>query len=407
MKSRTSIIYNHSGIGLPLPSPEPVQSNRQRIVTVLSIGFGLAIASFAATQSTRAIPVPEPENPILTVQTVVMNLVNQYTLKRTFLGRVEAARSTDLGFELAGKILSIEVDEGDNVKQGQVLAYLDLDRLQARRKELVSALKQTRANLKLADITYLRYQQVVKSSGVSKQQLDEAKEHFRATQASVERARSRIDTIDIEIEKSRLEAPFDAYITQRRVDEGQVLAAGSPVLRLQENTSPEIRVGIAGRIVDSVQVGQVIPVVVNQLSLQASVKAIIPVRNGRTRTVDVILSLYKLPPHIRPGDLVRVELAMTIDQSGYWVPLSALSEGVRGTWSLYTLKQSSGATSSSHQTVHRRTIDIVHAESDRVFAQGFFENDDRVVTDGLQRVVPGQLVQVSTTSLAHFNANLK
>jgi RND family efflux transporter MFP subunit len=208
-----------------------------------------------------------------------------------------------------------------------------------------------------------------------------------------------------EIEKSRLKAPFDATVTQRRVDEGQVVSAGSPILRLQENRAWEIRVGIAGRIVDSVEVGQVIPVVANHLSFDASVKAIVPVRDGRSRTVDVILSLAKVPSHVRSGDLIRVDLATTIEKSGYWIPLSALSEGARGLWSIYIMEQDSAHRSPARQTVRRRTIEIIHEESNRVFVQGDFENDDRFVTDGLQRIVPGQLVQVSR-SLARLNESL-
>lgn len=375
------------------------QSDKQRISAALAMGLVLLLAGFAITPNSRAIPAPAYNNSLLTVQTTQLSPASQYVLKRFFLGRVEAARSSDLGFELGGKIDRILVDEGDQVSKGQVLAHLDIDRLQARKKELVSALKQARANLQLADITYRRYKKVVISSGVSRQQLDEAKEHLNATEAAMELARARIETIDIEIEKSRLIAPFNADVTFRRMDEGQVVAAGSPILRLQENSSTELRVGIAGKIVDSIQAGQVIPVVVNHFPLQASVKAIVPVRDGKSRTVDVILSINDLPSQVRAGDLVKVELSMNIGRDGYWIPVSALSEGSRGIWSVYTLQSESDA-NAHHHTVRRRTIEIVHAESERVFIEGFFEKDTQVVTDGLQRIVPGQQVQSSIPHLA-------
>jgi RND family efflux transporter MFP subunit len=399
------LIINKNSVIHPFQSlSDFLKANWHKISAVLAIGFGI-MANFVFTQSTGAIPLTSYESPLLTVQTSAMNRVNQYTLKRTFIGRVEATRNTDLGFELAGKITRILVDEGTQVAKGQVLAYLDTDRLQAKKNELLSALSQTRANLKLADITYRRHQKIVHASAVSKQQLDETKENFMATQAAVELARSRIKSIEVEIDKSTLHAPFDANIINRKVDEGQVVAAGSPLLRLQEGGSSEVRVGIAGLIVDSIQVGQDIPVDVGELSIRASVKAIVKVRDGRSRTVDVILSLQKPPAQIRAGDLARIELTMKVDVVGYWVPISALSEDVRGIWSIYTLEPVSSQGNSVHQLVHRRTIEIIHAESERVFVQGYFENDDLVITDGLQRIVPDQLVQVST-SLAYANNNL-
>ena len=405
MNNKLSSFDKNSVIRRFQPRSDFVKANWHKISVVLAIGFGIVMTNIVFTQSSRAILLTSSENPLLTVQTSAMNRVSHYTLTRTFIGRVEATRNTDLGFELAGKISSILVDEGARVAKGQVLAYLDTDRLQAKKNELISALNQTKANLKLADITYRRYKKIVHASAVSKQQLDEAKEHFMATQAAVELARSRIKSIKVEIDKSTLHAPYDANITHRSVDDGQVVSAGSPVLRLQEATSPEIRVGLAGLIVDSIQIGQDIPVDIGPISLRASVKAIVKVRDGRTRTVDVILSLHKPPAHIRPGDLARIELAMKVDLAGYWVPISALSEDVRGIWSIYTLEPVSNPGLSAHQVVHRRTIEIIHAESERVFVQGYFEHDDQVITDGLQRIVPDQLVQVST-SLAHSNTNL-
>ncbi len=405
MNNKLSIFENNS-VSHPIKTRfNFLKFHWQKISVVSAMAFGIVMTNVVFTESPQAIPLKSSESSLLTVQTSAINRVNQYTLKRTFIGRVEATRNIDLGFELAGKISSILVDEGLRVAKGQVLAYLDTDRLLVRKNELISALKQRKANVKLAKITYRRYKTIVHASAVSKQQLDEAKEDFMATQAALELARSRIKSIEIEIEKSTLHAPFDAHIVHRNVDEGQVISTGSPVLRLQEVSSPEIRVGIAGLVVDSIQIGQDITVEVGTYSLPASVKAIIKVRDDRSRTVDVILSLHKFPAHIRPGDLARIELAMKVDLASYWVPISALSEDVRGIWSIYTLEPLSKQGSSSVQVVHRRTIEIIHVESERVFIQGYFEHDEQIITDGLQRIVPDQRVQVST-SLAQYNTNL-
>jgi multidrug efflux pump subunit AcrA (membrane-fusion protein) len=199
MKNKSSTSCKNSGASLFRPGTDQPNTKWKRIAASLAIGLGATVAAIAFTQSSRAIPVASSQRPLLTVHTAAMNPVDRYTVKRTFLGRVEAARSSDVGFELAGKISSIEVDEGDKITKGEALAYLDLDRLQARREELAAALDQTQANLKLADVTYRRYQKIVASGGVSQQQLDEAKEHFRASEAGVQLARSRIATIAVEI----------------------------------------------------------------------------------------------------------------------------------------------------------------------------------------------------------------
>ena len=363
---------------------------------VFAIGFGLTVAGVAFTQHTAANRVMPTESPVLLIRAAAVEHSTHYSLKRTFIGHVEPARSTDLGFELAGKVSRVLFDEGDQVKQGEVLAYLDIDRLQARKDELTAALHQAEAILKLAGITYRRFTNVVKFNGVSEQQLDEAREHQRASRAAVNLAASRIRSIDVEIDKSRIKAPFDASITKRMADEGQILGLGHSVFRLLENNALEIRVAIAGALVDTVQKGQILPLVIHHKTIPATVKAIVQVRDGRTRTVDVILQIQDQTIAVRSGDLVKLELLMSVAQAGSWIPVSALSEDARGTWSVYIIHPNDESDSSSTYVVQRHAIEIIHAESDRVFVQGIISDAAQMLVDGLHRIVPGQIVRIDT-----------
>jgi RND family efflux transporter MFP subunit len=237
---------------------------------LIALGLGLTVTVFTITQRTAASGLITEEIPSLLVQTALIEHLPYYTIKRTFIGQVEPSRSTDLGFELAGKITDILFDEGDQVKQGQVLAHLDIERLLARKQELNSALHQAEANQKLAGITYRRYKDVVKFNGVSEQQLDEAREHLRASRAAVSLAESKLSSIEMEIDKSQLIAPFDASITKRMVDEGQILALGHSVFRLLENSTLEIRVAIAGTLVDTIRKGQKYPLIIHHKTIHGS-----------------------------------------------------------------------------------------------------------------------------------------
>ena len=68
------------------------------------------------------------------------------------LGQLEQVQGYQLGFELAGQVTSILVDEGDAVAAGQVLATLDTDLLRAQRRELIAAIEQAEAALRLAKV---------------------------------------------------------------------------------------------------------------------------------------------------------------------------------------------------------------------------------------------------------------
>jgi RND family efflux transporter MFP subunit len=339
---------------------------------------------------------------ILPVSTLRIQLAETYEARRGFIGRVEAARESAIGFELSGLLRAVLVDEGDEVAAGQLLARLDTARLQARRKELQAALEEARAMLSLARITVKRLEGVLDSGGVSKQGLDEAREEYRTARAAVAVASSRIETVDVDLAKSDLYAPFPAIITKRLSDEGGVLAAGAPVLVLQEHTSPEVRVGVAGRIVDAISAGDVRQIQVRGHSVPARVRAVLPVRHARTRTVDVIMTLDQRLPNVRAGDLVTLLLTQTVPEKGFWLPIGALAEGTRGLWTAYVLERTDhGPRQQTHMPaeafrIEPRFVDIIHEESDRVFVSGAVEEGARIVADGLHRVVPGQLVRLDS-----------
>ncbi len=362
------------------------------VIGLLAVMAGLAIDipadSTAATMSDSAV----------TVAAIEPAAETGYPLQRRFIGRVEALRTSAVGFESGGLLTQIAFDEGERVLAGEVLARLDSARLAAKRVELVAAHKAAKAKLELAEQTLRRLEKVIERGLASDQQLDEAREQVRTAAAELELARARIGAIDVDIAKSQLIAPFDAVITRRYMDEGKVVAIGEPVLELQETRNAEIRVGVAGPLVSVLSKGQTFPVTVNAARVEASIKTVLPVRGAATRTVDVILALKNPPDHLRDGDLVSLHLAEEVHEPGYWLPLDALTESIRGLWTAYTLMPAQAGSAATHEVVPQ-VVEILHAEADRVYVRARLPDKPLVVSQGVQKVVPGQLVRIADASL--------
>lgn len=316
-----------------------------------------------------------------------------YRVDREFVGQVEAARRSQVGFELSGRLAEVRVQEGDAVTAGSVIARLDVDRLEARRAELRAALAQTRADLALAAATRQRVEEAIDFNGVSLQEVDEARERERALAATVRLAEARVATIDVDIGKSSIRAPYDAVVARRLADEGQVLSAGQPVLELLEDAPPEARIGVAGDAAGAVQTGQDVDVLSNGKRLSGRVRAVLPLRDATARTRDVIL---ELPPDagLVPGDLIRMRLGRQRSTAGFWVPMGALTEASRGLWSLYVAEPLEAAQGPATHALARRIVQVIHTDDDRAYVSGTLSDGDAVVTDGLQRVVPGQQVTI-------------
>ncbi len=343
------------------------------------------------------------EVPALPVATEIAQLQPGYQSRRVFVGRVEALRQSELGFELGGRLDRVAVDDGDRVETGELLAVLDDARLAARRAELVASLEQVRADLKLAGATLARTEEAAGFNGVSRQELDEARERYNALKAAERLANSRVATVQVDMDKTRLYAPYSAVVIRRYADEGQVLAAGQPVLSLQEDGPFEIRVGVTGEGLEGLQRGQRREIDVDGRSLMTEVRAVLPIRGAGTRTVDVILGLMEDSDGLRPGDLVNLALVVDVDEAGFWLPISALTEGVRGLWAVFIAEPMSVETESESAATHmitRRTVEVLYEESDRVYVRGMLRDGNRVVTDGTQRIVPGMAVRLTKRRVA-------
>ena len=333
---------------------------------------------------------------VLVVATQAIQEQPSYEVRRSFVGRLEARRSTDTGFELGGAVLRILVDEGDAVAKGQMLARLDTKRLEAKRAELEARVHEAEVRLSLMRSTRERTLAALELNAVSTQQWDEADRGYAAQAAVLHRVAAQLESIDVDIEKSRLLAPFAGVVARRFVDEGAVVSAGEPLLRLLEIGRPEVRIGISVALAKSLKNGDERLVRADGRELTATVRALLPTRNRQTRTVDVVLTLEAKGNALRHGDLVDMELSQPVEKSGFWLPRGALTESSRGLWASYVAEPIEtslelGPSSATH-VLKRRELELLHVDGDSVFVRGTLSDGELVVTDGLQRLVPNQHV---------------
>lgn len=356
---------------------------------------------------------------VLPVVTVPVEMEDAYTVEEHFVGRVEAARVSDLGFELPGTLASMALEEGEQVEAGQTLGCLDTARLEAKRDEAEAGLSQVESALELAASTFKRTESAAASRAVSRQQADEASERLNHAKAAVRRLRSQLEAIDVDLEKSVLKAPYAGTISVRHADEGTIVAAGQPVYRLLETGRLEIRAGLSARAAAEVRPGDVFSIEAQHGQgtgelVSAKVLRLLPQRNQRTRTVDAILGvdqdvtncLEGMAP-LRDGDLVEVPVAREISEPGVWLPRSAMTESARGLWAAYALVPLAEAESETGDVwqLERRQLELVDESADRVYVRGALHSGEQIVAAGLHRLAPGQRVRPSVTYVEGLTQN--
>ena len=408
---------------------------------------GLAVISVAGLwggwtwlqPSAEASPAVRP----LPVSVVRVEPATRYAHQREYSGVIVARRLSDVGFEHGGKVLTVAVDDGAVVPAGQVLAALDTRQLDAERDQVAGQLREARARLSLlqegprdetiaaarSEVDRLeamarlqtnnlsRREQLWKSQSVSLEEVDQARTNLDAVSAQLSAARHQLDELltgtrpediaaqeavvaqleaaaramEVRFEDSVLRAPFAGTVAKRFVDEGRVVTAGTPIVRIVEDRRLEAQIGVPPDLARHLNEGRTYVIHCDDDDYQATLRAVLPELNARTQTRLAVFDL--LPTERTPavGELARVSLTREVDCDGYWIPATSVQRGERGLWSVFALAESADT---DRATVERRDVEILFADVDRVLARGTLSTGDRVVADGLHRLVNRQWVTV-------------
>lgn len=152
---------------------------------------------------------------------------------REYPGTIEPVQHADMAFEVSGKIIELPVNEGQEVKKGEVLARLDPRDFQANLDAEV-------ANRNAAKADYERMRDLYERDAVSKQELDVARRNYEV-------AASKVKTTKKAVEDSYLRAPFAGKIAKKLVNDFQNVRAKDPVLILQDESSLKVVINIPER----------------------------------------------------------------------------------------------------------------------------------------------------------------
>ena len=215
-------------------------------------------------------------------------------------------------------------------------------------------------------------------------------EQIAAQQAVVEQLSAQIADLEITIAKSTLKASFSGTISIRHVDEGTVVDAGQSIVRLVSNSQPEVKIGVPINVAAKLSSGSQQIVEIGGKTYQAKVKSVLPEVDPATRTRTVILQLASTA-QVSPQEIARLQITQTIATEGYWLPVTALVKSERGLWSCYAVVETDSNDANAYQ-IERRLVEVLETNGERVLVQGTLQPGDTIVTNGTQRLVPGQLV---------------
>jgi RND family efflux transporter MFP subunit len=351
------------------------------------------------------------------------DLVSDMALTAEFL----PFQQIDVMAKVAGYIRSIKVDIGDRVREGQILATLEIPEMDddlakaaafigqadAEIDTASNELKRAEAAHELAHLSYSRIGEVIKKEPglVPQQEADEGRSRDLVSEAQVSAAKSSLRTSEqrarvARAEQSRLEtlhkyttisAPFDGVVTKRYANAGSMIQAGTasqtqamPIVQLSQNNLLRLMLPVPESVVSRIHVGQTVQVKVSSLG------RVFPGRVARfadkiqesTRTMDTEVDVPNPTLTLIPGMYAEVRLRVDARSNVLAVPIEAVDR--------------SGPSPRVYSIDAAREIHIVPVttglETDqRIEVRSGLQQGDTVVVGRRAGLKEGQQVQVRVT----------
>lgn len=304
-----------------------------------------------------------------------------------FSGDVRARVESRLGFRVGGKIVTRKVDAGMLVKRGQVLMQLDPQDLQLAQAQANAGLKAAEGNRDLARAELRRYHELREKNFVSQAVLDGKETAFKAAQASYEQALAGYRNQSNQAGYASLISDVDGVVTSVDAEVGQVVAAGSPVVRVAQAGEKEIVIGIPE---DKVEIMRRISDVRVRTwakpndSFPGKLRELSPVADTATRTYTAKIAIPNASDDIKLGMTAYVAFAAKTKDPMIRLPLTALFHD-KSTTSVWVVEN--GA-------VKLAPIQIAGTAGNDILVASGIAPGETIVTAGVNLLKPGQKVKI-------------
>jgi RND family efflux transporter MFP subunit len=360
------------------------------VVVILVVGAGIATRATDARHlktwtDAQAVPTVNLVTPQRSATGPTLNLP----------ARLEAYSRAPIFARVSGYLKSWKADIGTPVKAGQLLAEIETPEVDQQILQARADLASAKANAALASTTAKRWQAMLGSDSVSRQEVDERTGDLTAKDALVQAAQANVDRLVATKGFARIVAPFDGVVTARETDIGQLINAGSGgvgqelfavsevkqlrvYVQVPQNYAPEVHVGTTAELTVPEHQGQ---------TFKARVIALAGSVNAQSGTTLVQLLVDNANNELLPGGFANVQFTLPIPANTVRIPASALVFDSRG---LVV------ATLGADNRVHFKEVKISRDLGNAVEIGAGLSPDDRVIDTPPDGLLDGDTVQIAT-----------
>jgi membrane fusion protein, multidrug efflux system len=349
-------------------------------VVIVVLGT-LGLVKFRQVQS--AIQASAGFQPPPEAVTSIVAKQEQWPSTMSVIGTMEAVHGVTVSADLPGTVERITFESGQTVHAGDVLVELDT-------KQERAQLASLEAQRDLAKANFARNQQLVNEGVISRMDYDTSTAQQKQTEANV-------GEIKATIERKTIRAPFTGIVGIRKVNLGQYLAAGNPVVPLQSLNPIYVDFGVPQQDIGQVRVGSNVQVTSEDVAgrvYSGRVTALDSLVDQATRNIQVQATLPNPDGKLRPGMFVQVDLKFGANRQVITLPASAISYAPYGD-SVFIITDLKDPKGNTYRGVRQQFVKVQGSRGDQVAVVSGVKPGDEVVTSGVFKLRNGAAVKVN------------
>ena len=329
--------------------------------------------------------------------TVATAKVGDVNIVQTALGTATALRTVTVKPRVDGQLQSVNFNEGQLVKQNEVIAQIDPVPFQVALSQAEGQLARDAAQLNNARLDLARYQSLLKEDSIAAQQVDQQAAQVRTLEGTVKIDQAQVDNAKLQLSYTRITAPIPGRTGLRQVDAGNIVrSADANGIAVITQVDPITVVFTIPQ--------DALPRVLTQLKATQKPEVEAWDRDGKTlltkgrlitadNQIDVTTGTVKLKAEFPNGDgklfpnqFVNVRMVVDVRRGVIVVPTAAVQRGASGAV-VYVVKEDN--------TVTLRNVQAGPTEGQVTAIESGLQQGERVITDGIDRVREGAKVEVT------------
>ncbi len=276
---------------------------------------------------------PSKARPVAVARITREDLYKEVTIPADFRPYLQV----ELHAKVSGYVDQINVDIGDEVKAGQLLARLEVPELRDELARAKAAEKRAVADYKAAHLVHTRLEAVNKDQPnlVAQQELDAAEAKDGTTEAAIAGAKAEVERVQTLLAYTHITAPFDGVITHRYADPGSLIQAGTasdtqsmPLVRLSDNYRLRLRIPVPVDNVKDIKLGDTVEVRVDSLRgkpFTGIISRVTQKVDEDTRTMITEIDVPNPKLELVPGMYANVVLKMERRPQALAIPTETIS----------------------------------------------------------------------------------